>query len=68
MNYYARETLKERFEIAGFEMNRSKYLLNSRITSFFVKIGIKIKWSGKLWMAVSFIAYPLCLVSDIGVR
>ena len=64
VNYYTHEKLKERFEIAGFEMNRSKYLLISRITSFFVKIGIKIKWSGKFWMAVSFIAYPLCLVSD----
>ena len=45
-------------------MKRSKYLLNSGITSFFFEIGIKIKWSGKFWMAVSFIAYPLCLVSD----
>jgi hypothetical protein len=40
VNYYTAEKLKERFEIAGFEMNRSKYLLNSRLTSFFVKIGI----------------------------
>jgi ubiquinone/menaquinone biosynthesis C-methylase UbiE len=64
VNYYTAEKLKERFEIAGFEMNQSKYLLNSRITSFFFKIGIKMKWSGKLWMVISFIAYPLCLVSD----
>ncbi|MCK4732794.1 MAG: hypothetical protein KAT65_10095 [Methanophagales archaeon] len=52
------------FEIAGFKRNRRKYLLNSRITSFFVKIEIKIKWFGKLWMVVFFIAYPLCLISD----
>jgi ubiquinone/menaquinone biosynthesis C-methylase UbiE len=64
VNYYTLETLKERFEIAGFEMNRSKYLLNSRITSFFFKIGIKKKWSGISWMIISFFAYPLCLVSD----
>jgi ubiquinone/menaquinone biosynthesis C-methylase UbiE len=64
VNYYTPEKLKERFEISGFVMNRSKYLLNSRITSFFVKIGIKIECSGKLWMSVSFIAYTLCLVSD----
>lgn len=44
VNYYTPEKLKERFEIAGLEMNGSKYLLNSRITSFFVKIGIKIRW------------------------
>ena len=64
VNYYTRETLKERFKIAGFEMRRSEYLLNSRITSLFFNFGIKIRWSGKLWMMVSFIAYPLCLMSD----
>ena len=64
VNYYTIEKLKERFEIAGFEMNQGKYLLNSRITSFFIKIGVKLRWSGILWMAISFIAYPLCLMSD----
>ena len=64
VNYYTQETLKERFEIGGFEMHRSKYLLNSRLTSFFFKIGIKKKWSGILWMMISFISYPLCLISD----
>ena len=64
VNYYTRETLKERFEIAGFEMRRSEYLLNSWLTSLFFNFGIKIRWSGKLWIMVSFIAYPLCLVSD----
>ena len=70
VNYYTHEKLKERFEIAGFEMNRNKYLLSSRITSFFFKRGIELRWSGKFWMVVSFIAYPLCLVSDrlFGVR
>ena len=63
MNYYTRETLEERFEILGFEMRRSKYLLNSWLTSFFFKIGIKMKWTGILWIVVSFIAHPLCLVS-----
>jgi ubiquinone/menaquinone biosynthesis C-methylase UbiE len=64
VNYYTRETLKERFEAAGFEMRRSDYLLNSWLTSLFFNFGIKIRWSGKLWIVVSFIAYPLCLMSD----
>jgi ubiquinone/menaquinone biosynthesis C-methylase UbiE len=65
VNYYTHETLKGRFEISGFKMNRSKYLLNSRITSFFVNpLAIKQRWSGILGMVISFIAYPLCLVSD----
>lgn len=59
VNYYTRETLKGRFE-----MRRSEYLLNSWLTSLFFNFGIKIRWSGKLWMVVSFIAYPLCLISD----
>ena len=63
VSYYTPEKLKERFEISGFEMSRCKYLLNSQITSFFFKIGIKMKWSGKLWKIISFI-YPLCLISD----
>ena len=63
VNYYTRETLKERFEIAGFEMRRSEYLLNSELTSLFFNFGIKIRWSGKLWTMMSLIAYPLCLMS-----
>ena len=59
VNYYTPEKFKEAFEI-----RRSKYLLNSRMTSFFFKIAIKLRWSGILWMVVSFIVYPLCLVSD----
>jgi hypothetical protein len=35
-----------------------------RVACFFFKIGVELRWSGKLWMVVSFIAYPLCLVSD----
>jgi ubiquinone/menaquinone biosynthesis C-methylase UbiE len=64
VNYYTIEKLKEQFEAAGFEMHRSEYFLNARITSFFFKIGIKLEWSGKLWMVISFIAYPLCLMSE----
>jgi len=64
VNYYTRETLKERFKISGFEINQDKYLLNSRISSFFFNIGIKLKWSGLLWVSLSLLAYPLCLLSD----
>jgi len=64
INYYTSEKLKKKFEIVGIKMNKSEYLLNSRITSFFFNIGIKMKWSGKIWILISFIAYPLCLVSD----
>ena len=64
VHYYTPKKLKERFEISGFKMNRCKYLLNSRITSFFFKRGIELRWSGILWIVISFFAYPLCVVSD----
>lgn len=64
VNYYTYETLKKRLKISGFEINKSKYLLSSPITSFFYIMGIKTKWSGGLWTAISFIAYPLCSISD----
>ena len=71
VNYYTHEKLKERFEIAGFMMTQSKYLLNSRITSFFFKhLILKARLHGILRMMISLIAYPLCLLSDglFGVR
>ena len=67
VNFYTEETLKKRFEISGFEMRRSGYLLNSRITCFFFNhliIKIKMRLPGILRMMISFLVYPLCLVAD----
>jgi len=66
MNYYTRETLKERFEIAGLRMNRSEYLLNSRITSFFFNHLVIKDYKLPMFLRVmsSLIVYPLCLVSE----
>lgn len=65
VNYYTSETLKKRFEISGFKMNRSKYLLCSWLTSFFFNhLTIKRRWPVISWMMVSVIAYPLCSMSD----
>lgn len=64
VNYYTPQKLEERFENSGFKMNRYKYLLNSPMTSFFYKIGIKMKWCGILWIVISFLAYPLCWISE----
>lgn len=64
VNYYTPEILKERLEIAGLEMVRSKYLLKSPITRFFSNLGIKMAWRGYLWWGTSLLAYPLCLLSE----
>lgn len=63
VNYYTHEAMKNKFEMTGFSMVRSKYLLNSRITTFFCKIGIKLGWSGVLWFSMFPLAY-ICLISD----
>lgn len=64
VNYYTPEMLKERLEIAGLVMIRSKYLLKSPVTRFTIKLGIKMAWQGYLWIGLSLVAYPLCLLSE----
>jgi len=64
VNYYTPEILKERFEIAGLVIVKIKYLLKSPITRFFINIGIKMAWRGYLWLGISLLAYPLCLLSE----
>ena len=64
VNYYTPEKLKEQFRKSGLKMIRSKYLLNSWLASFFFKIRLGMKRLRIWWIGISFIAYPLCLVSD----
>ncbi|MCL0098231.1 class I SAM-dependent methyltransferase, partial [Dehalococcoidia bacterium] len=69
MNYYDKTKLKGKLERAGFELDQSKYLLNSPITAFLYNLWIKL-WIkniggyGLLWPMISFIGIPLGLVSD----
>lgn len=64
VNYYTKSTLEERCEISGLTVCRSEYLLKSRFTNFFFKIGVELKFMGIFWTVVSIIAYPLCLISE----
>lgn len=64
VNYYTVELLSKKFDTAGFDMIRYNNLLNSPITSYFFKIGIKTRWRGLIWWITSPVAYYLCLVSD----
>ena len=63
VNYYTLETMKNKLEMIGFSIVRSKYLLNSRMTTFFCKIEIKLGLSRVLWFSMFPLVY-LCLVSD----
>ena len=65
VNYYTPEILKERLEIAGVGMVRSKYLLKSPTTRFLSNLGIKMAWQGYLWLGISLLAYPLCVFSEM---
>jgi ubiquinone/menaquinone biosynthesis C-methylase UbiE len=64
VNYYTYDSLKERLESIGFEISDYKYYLNSFLSSIFFIHGIKIKWYGISWLFLSFIGYPLCILSD----
>jgi SAM-dependent methyltransferase len=63
VNYYTKETLKKKFEGAGFNLIGSKYLLSSYITNFYCKLRIKFWRSGILWLSLFPVAY-ICLISD----
>ena len=63
VNYYTRDMLREKFEMTGFSMVRSKYLLNSPLTMFFCVLGIRMEWSGLLWAGISPLSF-FCLISD----
>lgn len=70
VNYYTLNKLEEKLNNTGFKLNKSKYIINSKLTSLFYNyLYIKIINSkGIYWnlkfIPLSIIAYPLCLLSD----
>jgi ubiquinone/menaquinone biosynthesis C-methylase UbiE/polysaccharide pyruvyl transferase WcaK-like protein len=63
ITYYTSEALKQKLEIVGFNVTRSKYLLNSHLTNYCCKLGIRLGWQGILWFGLFPLNY-LCLISD----
>lgn len=59
INTYTKDTLREKLEASGFEIIDMKYYLNSPLSNFFFRL-IMMKYLSLL----SFIVYPLCLISD----
>lgn len=64
VNYYTHTKLEESFNMTGLKMCRSQYLLNSWLTSFFMKLAIKSMQYMIPWLFISFISYPALLISD----
>jgi hypothetical protein len=62
-NFYTRDKLKRRLYINGFELEKSRYILNSLVSTLFLKIHSKIGLSG-VSLLLFFISYPLTIISD----
>ena len=63
VNYYSVSQLTQKLEKYGFKILKSKYFINSPISSFFFTIGIRFG-VGYIFKAISPFAYSLSLLSD----
>jgi ubiquinone/menaquinone biosynthesis C-methylase UbiE len=62
INFYTQATLNERFKRAGFETARSRYLLNTATTGFFIAGTVNL--SGVVYALASFLACPFVLLAE----
>ena len=65
LQYFGREELQSLLEDSGFTVTRARYLLNSNFSDMIFRIGVRQLWAGWLWIVVSLLAYPFCLLSDV---
>lgn len=63
VNYYSVSQLTQKLEKYGFKVLKSKYFINSPISSFFFTIGLRFG-VGYIFRAIFPIAYSLSLLSD----
>jgi ubiquinone/menaquinone biosynthesis C-methylase UbiE len=65
VNFYTEGTLKERFERTGFETARSKYLLSTATTGFFIASTNELfNLSETVYNLASFLACPFVLLAE----
>jgi ubiquinone/menaquinone biosynthesis C-methylase UbiE len=62
-HYYTRGDMAAALKNAGLTMARSEYLLNSGLTSFFIKFWIKYNRLNNLFILITFLS-PLMLLSE----
>jgi SAM-dependent methyltransferase len=62
--FYSVQSLTLKFQEAGFVVLRAQYLLNSRVSDFFYRLGIVCEWKDLLWSITSMLVYYPCLISD----
>jgi GT2 family glycosyltransferase/ubiquinone/menaquinone biosynthesis C-methylase UbiE len=63
VNYYSLPSLKMKLKSIGFTLIEHRYFVNSPLSSFFFKLGIKKKF-GYSYKAIFPLAYPLGVLSD----
>ncbi len=63
VNYYSESHLAQKLERSGFKVLKSRYFINSPLSSYFFSLGIRIKPVYIVW-AISPIALFLSLLSD----
>ncbi|MCL0094697.1 class I SAM-dependent methyltransferase [Dehalococcoidales bacterium] len=63
VNYYTDSQLAVKLQGVGFEVEESKYFINSPISTFFFNWGKRLEW-GVPYLALFPIIYPLSILSD----
>ena len=64
VNYYSARRITTQLERAGLDVARVDFLLRTPFTNAFYQVGIMLRWKGLLWVGISLIATPLCLLSE----
>jgi len=62
--FFTSVSLRETFQVAGLLPVRVQYLSTSRVSDFFMRLGIMLRWKGYLWMVLSVAAYYPSLIAD----
>lgn len=64
IHYYTKQEIVAKLERTGFRVVHAEYILKTHLTNAFYQIGIQLSWRGLLWVGVSLIATPLCLLIE----
>jgi ubiquinone/menaquinone biosynthesis C-methylase UbiE len=63
VNYYTFSSLAEKMKTQGFTVEKYRYFVNSAVSDFFYKIGIRLKF-GYFFKTIFPVAYPFSIISD----
>jgi ubiquinone/menaquinone biosynthesis C-methylase UbiE len=66
-NFYSISTIQDKLLSSSFKIDRAEYLLTTKISSYFVRLGLKVKpeITNPLYILLFFVTYPLIRFSEI---